>query len=216
MLIFDSNYSLLLSISMKIFLPIICLILIATFSSCNQNSPSNNFSLKDSILKEHLSISSSNDYYDTTNIDFKILKAYYSNDTNYLKKIREEINEKKKRKGYRALRDRCIQEQPLKEIDSDESYRFSYSFAFCDTNYSITISKKASTIQLHFIMYKTKWDIMDTDTTKYQVFKRFDRSLNDKDWVEFKDKLGDADFWALKEENGVQGFDVQMFTLKVL
>ena len=90
-----------------------------------------NFAVKDSFLKKYISIVDTLSYYDTSTLEFKLLRAYSSNDTNTLKKLVRHFENLNTKPGWQINMDSCVKQQPFKNINAEEKYLFNYSSAFC-------------------------------------------------------------------------------------
>ena len=141
-------------------------------------------------------------YYDTSTNEFKLLKAYSSNDTNTLKKLVGQIEYMNTKLDWQINLDSCVKQQAFKDIRSEEKYRFTFSSAFCPYKTSTTIIKYKDSTVLNTIVYQYAWDtlpckIIDQSTVRID-------SLN---WYKFQQSLEIADFWGLKPDNGNYGDD---------
>ena len=180
-----------------------CLIILSTITSCKDRLSNRlNFSLKDSVLKEHLLAMDSIPYYDTTEINYKVLKAYQNNDTTFFKSLRIEIQKESEYRRRWENSDSCVHLKKINELNADEAYRFFYYPAFCPSPIIATITKRDTNINLHFIVYQSNYD-----TISCKIITEFNKKLTMKNWEDFSSKLGLADIWGLKRENGMQGFD---------
>ena len=179
----------------SLFLSIIFLLII---SSCkNKSVRVNNYSIKDSILKEYLSFSDSTEYFDTAEASYKLLKAYQSDDTGFLKKLDGEIKyqEEKKQEWRTTEYDSCIHQLNIASLKADEAYRFIYTAPFCPYKINVTVSKKEGDINLHFIIYRSAYD------STCLILNEYDKKLTEKNWDDIIHSLEGVDFWGLKREN---------------
>ncbi|MEO7049721.1 MAG: hypothetical protein ABI091_30740 [Ferruginibacter sp.] len=179
-----------------------------TFFSCSENNPSIKHTLKDSVLKAHLVEIDSLDFYDTTSIDYKIIKAYYNDDSVQLKKIEQYLYSNKIFMNQWKFGDTCVHLTKLKDSKADSIYRFVYSEAFSPYQTNITISKSFDTARIHLIVYQKR-----RDTIPCEVIDDFDKKLSVREWNEFNNSLSSADFWGLKEDNGIHGADGSTLTV---
>ncbi len=160
------------------------LLLIFSLCSCNEKNDSTTLSLRDSVLKAYLSEVDSLDFYDTTDMNYKLIKAYYNNDTIFFKKFEK------------------------KDSNADSIYRFIYSQAFSPYETNLTVSKSGDTAKIHALVYQTS-----RDTIPCEIIDEFDKKISLKEWNEFNTSLSSADFWGLKEDNGIHGFDGSTLTI---
>ena len=59
-------------------------------------------------------------YYDTSTIEFKLLKAYSSNDTNTLKKLVGHLEIMNTKLDWQISLDSCVKQQAFKDISAEE------------------------------------------------------------------------------------------------
>ncbi|MBN9295756.1 MAG: hypothetical protein J0I41_02045 [Filimonas sp.] len=170
---------------------------------CKQTSkPYSTFSLRDSILATYFKVTDSLSNSDTTDFNYKIVKAYMTNDTVFLKKLRTDI-ELERSPGTRwAALDSCIHIPKLQDLDADEAYRFVYEAAFCPYKINVTVSRKKDNSTLHFILYQFAWD-----SASCKIIKEYDKKLVPAHWNEITDAIQYADFWGLKRDNNIHGND---------
>jgi hypothetical protein len=179
-----------------------------TLTSCTQRDNSTSkYSIRDTVLKEHFLAIDSLPYYDTTEINYRVLKAYQSNDTTFFKNLSTQIKKASEYKRYWSSMDTCIHQQNLKDLGVDEAYRFEFLPAFCSTPINVTVTIKGDSANLHFLLYQNKHD-----TVSCKVISEYDKKMSSKEWEEFNDKLSLADIWGLKRENGIHGLDGSTIT----
>ncbi len=172
-------------------------------TSCQQSEITPvKYSLRDSVLKEHLNTVESLPYYDTAEINFKILKAYQNNDTTFLKSLRTQIAQEKEDVPSWLFGDSCLHQQKLQDMGVDEAYRFIYFPPFCTTPINVTVTRKGDSSNLHFVLYQNKYD-----TGACRIISEYDKKLTSNNWEEIKSKLRVADIWGLKRINGASGLD---------
>src|SRR5258705_11665985 len=110
----------------------IFLFLLPFLVCCKESSsPIANVSFKDSILKEHFAQIDSREFYDTTNYDFKVLKAYYKNDTSFFEQMQKNIEFERKNGNENSYFDSCALLKKLSDLNVDEAYRFQHTESFC-------------------------------------------------------------------------------------
>jgi len=170
--------------------------------SCNGTNTSAEYSIKDSVLKEHLSTLDSLPYYDTTDINYKVLKAYQNNDTIFFNALHSSIERDRDLKRYWKEIESCIQQPKLEDLNCDESYRFIYSGPFCSLKQITTITKTADTINLNFELYQLKWNSLSC-----KKIDSSDKKITTRDWEEITRLLDRDDFWGLKRDNNIHGVD---------
>ena len=141
-------------------------------------------------------------YYDTSSIEFKLLKAYSANDTVTLKKNLERFENMNTKADWQTNLDSCIKRQAFKDISSEEKYRFNYSSAFCPYTTSTTIIKYKDSTVLNTIVYQYAWD-----TVPCKIIDQSTIIIDSLSWDKFQESLEVADFWGLKTDNGKHGVD---------
>jgi hypothetical protein len=190
-------------------LPLIYLIFLF---SCKQKETKSQVSLRDTALSTYLKAMDSIPAYDTANTDFRMLRAYYRNDTNYLQEYLE--NRKQylvhlKKEDYKldhVYPDSCIHQERLDRTDYEEAYRFKYTQSFCPYKVNVTVSRKADSIVLSFVLYKPA-DDPQFNTTGCKIIEQYSKTLSLRDWTEIHNAMTHADFWALSRINDIGGFD---------
>ena len=141
-------------------------------------------------------------YYDTSTNEFKLLKAYSSNDTNTLKKLVGQVEYMNTKLDWQINLDSCVKQQAFKDIRSEEKYRFTFSSAFCPYKTSTTIIKYKDSTVLNTIVYQYAWD-----TLPCKIIDQSTIRIDSLSWYKFQQSLEIADFWGLKPDNGKQGVD---------
>jgi len=172
------------------------------YSCKTDTSRQTNYSTKDSILKKYILMVDTLPYYDTSTIEFKLLKAYSSNDTNTLKKLLGYLENMNTKLDWQINLDSCVKQQAFKDIASEEKYRFTYSSAFCPYKTSTTIIKYKDSTVLNTIVYQYAWD-----TLPCKIIDQSTISIDSLSWDKFQESLEVADFWGLKPDNGKHGVD---------
>ncbi|MGC4104398.1 hypothetical protein [Ferruginibacter sp.] len=183
---------------------IIVLILLsaAIFCSCKQNNrKEQSIAFRDSVLREYITIMDSVgrqdktiSFFDSTDDKYRVLKAFYYNDSPFLAYLKKRIE---LRSEYKYPDNPLYQlHYPLlKEIVAEEAYQFDYSSTFCDHNYVITIAKKGDSIGLHAVVFSLKNSVMGN--TEIVLTKEIDKKLTQHNWEQFSNAMEYADFWGL-------------------
>ncbi len=159
---------------------------------------------KDSVIQKHFSKINSLEFYDTIDYDFKVLKAYFNDDTSFFREMNENMD---KLSSYPRV-DSCVNQIKLSDLNCDEAYRFYHSQSFCDFHQNITIARSGDSVRLIFIEY-SNGDGKQTQYLSYKgdtvtvlpycvVTKQFNKLLPIKDWEKLKDIIRKADYWGLK------------------
>ncbi len=141
-------------------------------------------------------------YYDTTTLEFRLLKAYSLNDTTTLKRLVERLKKMNTKADWQINLDSCVKQEAFKDVNSEEAYRFNYSSAFCPYRTSITIIKYKDSTVLNTVVYQYAWD-----TVPCKIIEQSAVAIDSLSWAKFQESLRLADFWGLKTDNGIHGVD---------
>lgn len=179
-------------------LPVVLFVLFA----CTDRSTSRvTYSLKDIVIDKHVKLLDSSGQFDTSDINYRILRAYSSNDTVFFRKLNTDIDKAEKfRRQW--IEDSCVHQVKVQDLNTSEAYRFIYAAAFCPYKVNITVSKKDNSAALHFILYQPQ-----SDTSSCRIVSEYDKALTPKNWEDIREAIDKADFWGLKRENGIHGLD---------
>ena len=183
------------------------LFLFACSTKKNSNHTSTN---KDTVVRQFLEYSSKSKFYDTTNYNYKILKANFYNDTAFLKKVLTDI-ERSKKDHTNGFPDSIRRHPDISVMEIDEAYQLNYSETFCDLTSYLTISKKGDTIMLNSVIYQ---EIKEPSFLK--IFKETEKKLTLKEWKEFANLISYADFWSLTSYKESIGFDGNYLTVEAI
>ncbi|MGC4104051.1 hypothetical protein [Ferruginibacter sp.] len=190
------------------YLPALAFLSLVIITSCTQKCNDQlKYSIRDTVLKQHLAELDSLPYYDTTDINYKVLKAYQNNDTTFFKNLIVQIKKQKEYSHYGSLMDDCIHQPELNDLGADEAYRFIFLSAFCIEPINVTVTKKGDSANLHFLLYQGQYD-----TIPCKIESEYDKKLTSAQWEEFSNKLFQADIWGLKRDNGMHGVDGSSIT----
>lgn len=178
-------------------------LLILLLASCNNRTKTGSaYMLRDSVIAKHLQLVQASDNYDTTDINYRILRAYLSNDTLFFRHLQTDIKNNRIDKHEWYDLDTCDHLLPLASMHASEVYRFVYVPPFCDYKQVYTISKRNSSVNLHFLLYQPA-----TNTSACRVISDYNKTISHVNWSKLKEGLDKVDFWGLKKENGVSGVD---------
>jgi len=184
-------------------------VLSLTLICCNHSGTSkSSLGFKDSILREYFASIDSLEFYDTTNNDFRTLKAYFNNDTSFFEEMAKDIKVTKEQSRFDDAIDSCVQLKKISELNVDEVYRFSHSESFCFYSQRVTISRTGDSILLHYLEFSASPDGKVIEYRDKQGFKRigpgckiekeFSKLLKVKDWETLMNFVKTADYWLLK------------------
>lgn len=180
---------------------IISTIAILTFLSCNQTHKTKNV-FGDTVIKKYFALVDTSGKFDTTDINFKALRAYYFNDTTYLKELDSYIKEQYTERRNWDVWQSDIPLPALNKLNIEVAFRFIFSVYGSPTYEAITITQTDTIRKLNYLCY-----YHDKDSSTFHKRKEFEKTINEKDWQEIASKLLYADFWGLKSEKDYRGAD---------
>lgn len=157
---------------------------------------------RDSIMGIYFHVVDSLPYADTLDVKFKLLKAYYNNDTAYLTASYNEIAKLLKYREEMLESHICEEPNPLNTLKYQEAYRFNYDAAFCNKAVNMTIGKSGDSITLDLYLFEFNDKQTECKTIEHTI-KLVDKTI----WDTLIDSLQKADFWGLKEDNERHGMD---------
>ena len=185
--------------------------MLSSFLICCRQAPApkSSLSFKDSIIKAHFANIDSLEFYDTTDYNYRTLKAYLNDDTAFFEEMSRNIKIAKAQKNFEAPIDSCLRLKKLSELNAEEVYRFSHSESFCFYRQRVTISKTKYSISLHYLEYSATPDgnVIEYREKKgvrrigpgCRIEKEFHKSISIKEWELFAKYVAMADFWRLKD-----------------
>ena len=187
-------------------------VLSLTLICCNHLGTSkSSLGFKDSILREYFAVIDSLELYDTTNYDFRTLKAFFNDDTSFFEEMAKDIKVSKEQNRFDDAIDSCVQLKKISELNADEVYRFSHSESFCFYSQRVTISRTGDSILLHYLEFSASPDGKVIEYRDKQGFKRigpgckvekeFSKVLSKTDWDHLENKIRDADYWGMKQRS---------------
>jgi hypothetical protein len=187
------------------------ILLTMIFVCCKQQSSvKQQFTLKDSLVKRYLASIDSLDYYDTTNQDYKMLRAYVNNDTIFFANMKREMD-MRSQYIYPPGLDSRVFPKKLSDMQADEAYRFTHQQSFCRFGQAITITRSGVSIALHYAEFVlpsldgNQLEFISDDGKHYVIksncvlIKEFTHTLQQKDWKKLEEAISYADYWGLKE-----------------
>lgn len=143
---------------------------------------------------------------DTTENYYRLLKAYTSNDTTYLRNYISDIERYNNAIPPLHFIDSCARQPNLQDLNAKEAYRFIYRTAICPYEINITITKVADSPTLHFAISEQKNDSII-------CVNEYDKPLDEKDWKGITQSLTKNDFWGRRKYNGAHGIDGSELTV---
>lgn len=166
---------------------------------------------KDSVLKQYIDYTSQLPFFfDKSSYDYRFIKAYYTNDTAFLKKASNDIAVSNQKMGD-GFPDSCRRHPVIEKLNVDYVYQFNYSKSFCDLAYYFTITKNKDTIILQSVIYQG-----DDNTKSCKTIKQDSIKLIQQNWDDFKQSIQFADFLGLNQYKESIGFDGDFLTVKAI
>ena len=158
--------------------------------------------IRDSIVKDYLSLLDSAGLADSLTPFHKILVAYNEDDTAFLihtiGSLRKAISESQKFPNLTS----CFEPQAINKYGFTEAFRFQYSAAFCDQSINVTVGEKRDSVLIYAYHYTHNYmtdSCVSVDSSK--------RIITRAQWGEIKTNMDRADIWGLKVRNGISGMD---------
>jgi hypothetical protein len=143
-------------------------------------------------------------YYDTTNLNFKLLKAYKENDTSNLEKIAGYIEHTSTTPWMHDYLKPCAINVGFDTLTADEAYKFSYESSFCKYYTIANIVQRGNKIMATATVYK---NASDMDSLPCTIIQQYETEIDSASWVKFQEVIFATDFWGLKEDNEYHGDD---------
>lgn len=175
----------------------------------NESAPKQAY--KDSVLKQYVDYTSQLPYFfDKSNYDYRFLKAYYTNDTAFLKKASDDVavTDQKKSDGFP---DSCRRHPIIEQLKVDYVYQLNYSESFCNLAYYFTITKNKDTIILQSVIYQG-----DEKSKSCKAVKQDSIKLTQQNWDDFMQSIQFADFWGLNQYKKFGCCDGDFLTVKAI
>lgn len=187
------------------YFPIAYLMITALLFSCRQGSIQPTITnTRDTLLSKFLNMVDTLPYYDTTNLNFKLLKAYKENDTSNLEKIVSYIKQRSTTPWMHAYLKPCAINVAFDTLTADEAYKFSYESAFCDYYTIASIIQRGNKVKAVTTVFK---NASAMDSLPCTIVQQYETIIDSTAWVKFQEAIFAADFWGLKEDNEYHGFD---------
>lgn len=175
--------------------------ILLTSLSCNSgDNPKSSY--RDTVLSSYFNMVDSSGKFDTSDINFKALKAYYQNDTSYLKELDSYIKQQKTERNNWDLWQTDIPLPKLNQLNVDAAFRFVFSVYGAPTYEAITVTQKDTIYKLNYLCY-----YHDKDSSRFDKRKEFEKAISQKVWQEIVSKLLFADYWGLKNQKDNRGAD---------
>ena len=160
---------------------------------------------RDVIMDKYFKAVDSTPYIDTLSDQYKILKAYYTSDLDYLNQFYNDAQQVLN--VLKSLEDTLTRPYipRLNELNFDEAYRFIYNAAFCDREANITVGRTGNGMMLEVYEYQSLNRWWGRELPKSDV--HFTRVINKLEWDSLMQDMRYADFWGLTSQNGTIGYD---------
>ena len=174
--------------------------------------------IRDSAIKSYLNhtdklFKNEIEFYDldSNEYSYKMLKAYYLNDTTYLRRV---IKSNENPENENPVLDSFwrLNIPILKHLIIEEAYQFQYSETFCHNYYIITISQFKDSIRLSTIIYRPT-NTYNDKPIKLEIVKKSNKLLSVNNWNELLDAIYLADYWNLKPRNNNVALDPSFLTV---
>lgn len=173
--------------------------------SCGQNSNrTNSISGRDTLLSSFFKMVDTLPYYDTTNPNFKLLRAYSENDTSSMEKIVNYIHRRSTTPWMHDYLKPCAINIEFDTITADEAYKFSYESSFCEYYTIASITQRGNRVKAIATVYK---NASGSDSIPCTIAQEYETDIDSASWVKFQEAIFAADFWGLKEDNEYHGVD---------
>lgn len=187
------------------------IVIVFIFVACNnKQDKSMPFDNKDSVIKKHLNRVSKNEFYDTSDLNYRILVAYANNDSLFFDELNSLIDLSDKDSKELSPIDSCVHLKKLNQYDADQVYRLWHRQSFCDYGQMITIWKKNKQVSLHYIEYGANdydKEVVYADKSGIRrigpgckVVNECIKELKTADWDNLEKKAEQALFWELKQD----------------
>ena len=163
---------------------------------------------RDSLLRAYLKLSSSISWVDITDPEHKILVAYNTNDTAYLRQTLNSVQAALVEVREHPDPTSCFKPQPITTYGFNEAYRFQYEAAFCDQTVNITVGERQDSIFMLTYHYRHDYK---TDSCLSVV--KMEKLLSPKQWEAIQQSIFRADLWGMKFSNGRGGMDGSNLTV---
>jgi hypothetical protein len=178
-------------------------VFILTIFGCTYRPPVQTHSdQRDLIVKNYLKrIDSSSIFHDTTDFNYKVLKAYVKNDSAFFLNMKN-LNKQLLLNRFRP--DTCVHTEKLVDLHVDEAYRFRHSESFCDYKQIITVSKLKDSILLDYLEFSNgpgepfeRSDGM-VIISPCKITRSLRKQLNLNEWNLLQRKIYDAEYYGMK------------------
>ena len=178
------------------------LLLLALFACGSNNNDSHKISKRDSLVSKFLDITDSLPWTDTVDHQRKLLLAYRNDDTAYLRRTVEEVQDLMKFRDEFSRRPSCPETSGLDITTFEEAYKFEYGTAFCNQGITIIVGERNDSVLL--LGYHNKFDYFTDSCLSYTYIEK---PLTKAQWEIIQQHTLRADFWGLKPKNDRNGVD---------
>jgi hypothetical protein len=143
-------------------------------------------------------------YYDTSNQNFRLLKAYKEDDTSTLKLLTDYIDGTSSTPWMHDYLKPCAINVEFDTLTADEAYKFSYESSFCEYYTIANIVQRGSKIMAATTVYKNASKL---DSLPCTIVQQYETEIDSATWVKFQEQILIADFWGSTEDNEYHGND---------
>lgn len=179
--------------------PIILLFLVIALTACRQN-PKNNY--RDTVLSKFIQMADSSGRYDSTEKEYRLLKAYLKNDVTTLQQIDRMIEDEMNKRPNWKLWNSDLPVPRMNELNAREAYRFVFSVNDGSDYECITLAHQDSIIDLHYLYFQR-----NRVFPKFSTITEFNRPISTEQWNEVANALDDTDFEGMKNDKEHRGKD---------
>ena len=161
-------------------------------------------STRDTLVRAYFKRIATLPYYDTSNLNFQLLKAYTNNDTSTLKALADYTGRTSTTPWMNEYLKPCALNLEFDTLTAEEAYRFSYESSFCDYYTIATIVQRGGRIRADATVYK---NASKSDSLPCTIVQHGETELDRASWSKFQEEMLVADFWGSAQDNEYSGND---------
>jgi hypothetical protein len=174
-------------------------------NSCRQDLKKKQvYSPRDTLLSSFFKMVDTLPYYDTSNLNFQLLRAYMDNDTSNLKELAGYVHVTSTTPWMHKYLKPCAINMEFDTLMADEAYKFSYESSFCEYYTVANIVQRGSKIRANATVYKNAFEM---DSLPCTIIQEYETEIDSVSWARFQEEMVAADFWGSKEDNEYRGID---------
>jgi len=161
---------------------------------------------RDSIMSKYIQLLDSSSEIEDPCHSNKLLKAYYSNDTEYVNQAYILLSESLKQKKRGQADNLCEIPPEITTFGYEEAYRFKYDKSFCDKLIDMTIGRRNDSIILDTYLYQYNYNF-GMKNAECRIIQHSIKSVKQNMWDMLEEGIFHTDFWGLEVSNGKSGVD---------